>query len=54
MRMENKELYKAIARLFRELAEKEKKAAISSGDYATAFVAALVEGVAGDAEMTIQ
>jgi hypothetical protein len=52
--MENKEIYKAIARLFRDIAEKEKKKAISSNDYATAFVAAIVEGVAGDAELAIQ
>lgn len=52
--MGNKEFYKAIARLFRDVAEKEKKKAINSGDYATAFVAAIVEGVAGDAESTIQ
>jgi hypothetical protein len=52
--MENKELHKTICRLFRDVAEREKKKAVSSGDYATAFVAAIVEGVAKDAESTVQ
>jgi hypothetical protein len=52
--MDNKELKKTISRLFRDVAAKEKKKAVNSGDYATAFVAAIVEGVAGDAESAIQ
>jgi hypothetical protein len=52
--MDNKELNKTISRLFREVSAKEKKKAVISGDYATAFVAAIVEGVAKDAESAIK
>jgi len=51
--MENRELNKAICRLFKEIAEREKKKAINSNDYATAFVAAIVEGILGEAELSI-
>ena len=51
--MENRELNKAICRLFREIAEREKKNAISSDDYATAFVAAIIEGILRAAELSI-
>jgi hypothetical protein len=53
-KMDNKELNRTISRLFRDVAAKEKKKAVSSGDYATAFVAAIVEGVARDAESAIE
>jgi hypothetical protein len=52
--MDNKELLKAIFRLFTDVAAREKKKAVNSGDYATAFIATIVEGVAKDAELTIQ
>jgi hypothetical protein len=52
--MENKELNKTIFRLFKDIAEREKKRAVDSGDYVAAFVAAIVEGIARDAEFTIQ
>lgn len=52
--MENKELNKAICRLFREIAEKEKQKAINSGDYGTAFFATIFEGILKNAELAIQ
>jgi hypothetical protein len=50
--MENQELNKAIFGLFREIAEKEKKKALNSNDYATAFVAAIIEGLLREAELS--
>ena len=51
--MENAELNKVICRLFREIAEREKKKAIDSDDYGTAFVAAVVEGILKEVELAI-
>ena len=51
--MENRELNKAVCRLFREIAEREKKKAISSDDYRTAFVATILEGILREAELSI-
>lgn len=51
--MENREFNKVICRLFREVAEREKKKAISSNDYATAFVAAIIEGILREVELSI-
>jgi len=51
--MENRELNKVICRLFKEISEKEKKKAISSDDYGTAFVAAIFEGIFREAESSI-
>jgi len=51
--MENRELNKAICSLFKEIAEREKNKAITSGDYATAFVAAIIAGILREAEMSI-
>jgi len=43
------ELAKALCRLFAEIAEKEKRKAIESDDYGTAFVAAVFEGLFNEA-----
>lgn len=51
--MENRELNKAVCSLFREIAEREKKKAIGSDDYGTAFVAAILEGILKEAELSI-
>ena len=42
-----------ICGLVREIAEREKKKAISTDDYGTAFIAAMVEGIFGEAESSI-
>jgi len=52
--MQNSELNIAIIVLFKEIAEKEKKKAIESSDYAKAFVAAIIEGILREAELSIQ
>jgi len=49
--MENRELSEAVCRLFREIAEREKKKAIRLDDYATAFVCAILEGILREALM---
>ena len=51
--MENRELSKVVYRLIREIAEREKKKAISSDDYGTAFVAAIFEGIFEEVEASI-
>ena len=51
--MDNRELNKAICRVFIQIAEREKKKAISSDDYATAFVSAIIEGMLREAELSI-
>ena len=43
------ELAKALCRLFAEISEKEKRKAIESNDYGTAFVAAVFEGLFNEA-----
>lgn len=47
---ENKELEKAVIRVFVEIAQREREKAIKSNDYATAFVVAVVEGMLREAE----
>ena len=51
--MENRELIKAVCRFFREIAEREKKKAISSDDYGTAFVATILEGILKEVDLSI-
>ena len=51
--MENRELNKVVCRLLREIAEREKKKAISADDYETAFVVAILEGILREAEPSI-
>lgn len=51
--MENRELHRVICDLVREIAEREKKKAISADDYGTAFVAAIFEGIFKEAESSI-
>jgi len=51
--MENKELNKALCRLLREIAEREKKKAINSDDYGAALVATIFEGIFKEAELAI-
>ena len=51
--MGNKELNKALCRLLREIAERERKKAISSDDYGTALVATIFEGIFKEAELAI-
>lgn len=51
--MENRELNKVICSLFKKIAEREKKKAITSDDYATAFVAAIMEGILREVELSI-
>ena len=50
--MENRELNKTVYRLLREIAEKEKRRAITSDDYATAFVSAILEGILREVELS--
>jgi len=49
----NKEFNKALCRLLREIAERERKKAVSSDDYGTALVAAIFEGMFKEAELAI-
>jgi hypothetical protein len=49
----NKELDKALCRLLREIAEREKRKAISSDDYGAALVATIFEGIFKEAEPAI-
>jgi len=51
--MENIQLNKAICRLLIEIAEREKRKAISSDDYGTALVATIFEGIFKEAEVAI-
>ena len=51
--MENRQLNEAICRLLVQIAEREKKKAISSDDYGTALVAAIFEGAFKEAETAI-
>jgi hypothetical protein len=53
MSMGNKEINKALCRLLRQIAEREKKKAISSDDYGTALVATIFEGMFKEAEVAI-
>lgn len=50
--MENTEIIKAVYRLFREIAEREKKRAINSGDYALALIATILQGIFREAELS--
>ena len=50
--MENTEIIKAVYRLFREIAEREKKRAINSDDYATALIATILQGIFREAELS--
>jgi len=43
--LEVRELNEAIRELFKEIAQREKKKALESNDYATAFVATIIEGM---------
>ena len=49
----NNELNKALCRLLIEVAEREKKKAISSDDYGAALVATIIEGIFKEAEIAI-
>lgn len=40
---ENKEIYQNLSRLFEEIATREKRRAIESDDYGTAFILAILE-----------
>jgi hypothetical protein len=51
--MGNRELDKALCKLFIDIAEREKKKAISSDDYGTALVATIFEGIFKEAEVAI-
>ena len=51
--MGNNELNKALCRLLIEVAEREKKKAISSDDYGAALVATIIEGIFKEAEIAI-
>lgn len=51
--MGNKELNRALCRTLIEIAEREKKKAISSDDYGTALVAAIFESIFKEAEAAI-
>lgn len=51
--MENKELNKIVCNLIKEIAKREKKIAIKTDDYGTAFVAAIVEGISKEAETAL-
>jgi hypothetical protein len=47
------EVGKALCRLFTEIAKREKDKAVKADDYAAAFIAAMLEGVFKDAELSI-
>ena len=51
--MGNRELNKALCKLLIEIAEREKKKAISSDNYGTALVATIFEGMFKEAEVAI-
>jgi len=51
---EGKEVAKTLYTLFEEIAKREKKKAIETDDYGTAFVAAILEGLFKEALLTIQ
>lgn len=51
--MENTQLNKALCRLLIEIAEREKKKAISSDDYGTALLATIFEGMFKEAKAAI-
>jgi hypothetical protein len=51
--MGNPELNEAICRLISEIAKKEKIAAVSAGEYGSAFVAAIVESIFAQAAAKI-
>ena len=48
----NNEVGKALCRLFVEIAKREKGKAIKMDDYATAFIAAILEGIFKEAELS--
>jgi len=50
--MENREIIKDVFKLFREIAEREKKKAINSDDYATALIATILQGIFKEAELS--
>lgn len=43
--MENNELPKAICKLIADIATREKNESVSIGDYGTALVATIIEGI---------
>jgi len=47
--VENTKLMSDIYKVIAEIASKEKKESIASGDYSTAFVAAIIESVSNQA-----
>ena len=51
--MEKRELNEAVCKVFIEIAEREKKKAISSDDYGTAFVATILEGILKEVDLSI-
>ena len=51
--MENREIQKVICGFVREVAEREKKKAISTDDYGTALVAAIIEGIFRESESSV-